>query len=409
MSSDEYPATADSSRPRYLRFDASPANFPPAAIPVLPVLRPRALRWQSAAPMKARNVTWFGRARYALHEAYRRSGVGPGGTLLVPGYHCRTMFDGALSLSAPVVFYRLHPDLTPDLRDIERQLDQVRVPARALLVVHYFGRTVQLGSLATLCRHRNINLIEDCSHSMVPPRGPDGGSLMGQSGDFAVASPYKFFPSEDGGLLWTNPDSDGGVATKGPGWRDQLRAVVRVMQRARLFSEPTTPPISALTPSTPNGRDVIDEGIGPSEHYDTTLEGMAGCLASRWLGNHVDLERTARQRLRRYRQWAGAVASLPNCEPLWPDWADADTPYMFPLRLSNPGVHFPALKRLRIPVGRWDDVALSGCSVGVGSRLNLIHLPCHQSISDNQMAWMLSAVESALRSGASANAPGRGG
>jgi hypothetical protein len=65
---------------------------------------------------------------------------------------------------------------------------------------------------------------------------------------------------------------------------------------------------------------------------------------------------------------------------------------MFPLLIATPDPHFYQLKQLGLPIWRWDDMAVSGCAVAAGMRLHLLHLPCHQSLSDSQMAWMTNSV-----------------
>jgi dTDP-4-amino-4,6-dideoxygalactose transaminase len=59
--------------------------------------------------------------------------------------------------------------------------------------------------------------------------------------------------------------------------------------------------------------------------------------------------------------------------------------------------HFYWLKQLAVPVWRWDEMAVSPCPVARDYRLHLLHLPCHQSLSDDEMDWMLAALGKVLR------------
>ena len=69
---------------------------------------------------------------------------------------------------------------------------------------------------------------------------------------------------------------------------------------------------------------------------------------------------------------------------------------MFALYIDHPQTHFFMLKRLGMPIWRWDDMAVSACDVSLEYRLHLLHLPCHQELSADQMVWMAAAVTSAL-------------
>jgi dTDP-4-amino-4,6-dideoxygalactose transaminase len=70
---------------------------------------------------------------------------------------------------------------------------------------------------------------------------------------------------------------------------------------------------------------------------------------------------------------------------------------MFPLHIDQPTPHFYWLKHLGLPVWRWDEMAVSNCPVAQDYRLHLLHLPCHQSLTTDQMDWMISALQKTLR------------
>ncbi|MBK8121807.1 MAG: hypothetical protein IPK39_23725 [Sulfuritalea sp.] len=92
----------------YLIFDPSAFGFPKPRVPPLPdTLACLSLSAQASAIWSpASNIRHFTRGRYALREAYRLAGIGPGSALLAPAYHCRTMLDPALALGGEVLFIR---------------------------------------------------------------------------------------------------------------------------------------------------------------------------------------------------------------------------------------------------------------------------------------------------------------
>ncbi len=75
---------------------------------------------------------------------------------------------------------------------------------------------------------------------------------------------------------------------------------------------------------------------------------------------------------------------------------------IFPFLIDHPDRHFPLLKRLGVPIWRWDELAVSDCQISHYFRLHLLHLPCHQGLSDNEMNWLIAAVRAVMHVGESA-------
>lgn len=386
-------------------FDPSPCHFPQPRVPLLPqgtaginflVHRPD--------PDAVRAVQHFTRGRYALHEAYRLAGVSAQGALLAPAYHCRTMVDPALALDAPVLLYRVLPNLMPDMPDVERLLDG-SVPVKAVLATHFFGVPKCFEPLKALCSERDIRLVEDCSHSFfVADRAAPG---IGDFGDYVVSSPYKFLPCPDGGLLWSASPPERG-AGEGSG-RQSLMAEARgfvSMLLAGLGRKPAHPgdialafALAARRAQTPGLEACRPEACSRDYRRDDEL--LPPLCVSRLLQRCADLDFVGEQRRRRYRQWAQRVAGLPNCKALYPTIPDDSVPYMFPLLLDRNATDFYMLKHLAMPIWRWDSIVASSCPTANRYRASLIHLPCHQSLSDANMDWLLSTLDMVMRDTAS--------
>lgn len=392
---------------RIQRFDPAGFGFPRPAVPVRPWLRADQWRAQAQPPGQAlaregRVVRPFAMGRYALHAALQASGVGPGTRVLAPAYHCRSMIDGALALGAEVALYRVTPALGADLDHLRQLIARGGRPVRAVIAAHSFGFGQALQAVAEVCQQHDIRLVEDCSHVLVHPAVTTG---LGLQGDFGIASPNKFFPVEDGGLLWHQPGLEVPAATRGSSPLAELRGAWHTVQRARQGHEPADaePPATAALARPPAPSEGLEAGdsesiaSGPSEHFDARLSRQRGLAGSRWLAAHTDAPAMAAQRRRRYQQWLDAARAWPEVEALYPALPGAVVPYMVPLFLrSQVAERFQALKYARVPVGRWDDMALSDCPVARRYRLGLLHLPCHQAIDDRQMGWLLQAAARAL-------------
>lgn len=394
----------------YQRFDPTDCGFPKPRVPVLPSLSRQSLG--QGLPSLFRplgsdaNARHFTRGRYALTEAYRQSGVGEKAVLLAPAYHCRTMLDPAIRLRANILLYALKPDLSPDMEALAASLAACQQPVKALLLTHYFGFAQDLKSLENFCSRHNITLIEDCSHALFIKTDASTGATrtaIGKTGRLCVASPYKFFPSEDGGLLWSNGDWKLPEAVQpAPTFMQELKGLVRSVQRSR---EQNQPPdvnfleneITALANQfSLTGRDVRTQEDGTSEHYVATEERVQSLAGSRWVMRHTDVARLVERRRNNYQQLANAVADLPHCRALFPELPCNCVPYMFPLQIDHPESHFSALKRLGVPVWRWDDIAVSGCLIATSYRLQLLHLPCHQELTAQQLSWITTVVRKVM-------------
>ena len=388
----------------YLLFDPAPFGFPAPALPLLAPLRRAALQWSPPAtrpvPAWAGQGRLYSRARYALREAFSLSGVGPAGTLLAPSYHCRTMLDPALALGAPISLYHLQADLRPDLDDIAQRMRSAVVPVRALLAPHFFGLRQDLAALAALCRQHGVTLIEDCAHAL-PLRSPANG--MGSTGTWCVASPYKFFPCEDGGALWsgTGQALPAAPALQAPSWRAAAGQVRNQLRRLRqrspasaagLQANPATAALAPLTAATLHAQGLQQRQQGPSADYQPGRETLACSGLSSWIIGHADIGQIVARRRANFLQWATAVQGLPQAHAPWQQLGAHDTPYMFPLRIDRPEQRFPALKHAGLPIWRWDSLASSSCPTSAGYRLHLLQLPCHQGLSAADMAWMISTL-----------------
>lgn len=384
----------------YLIFDPTACGFPKPRIPPLPDglagLRAQAQTASVAPASFFRNYT---RGRYALRDAYQLAGIGSGSALLAPSYHCRTMIDPALALGGDVLLYPLRQDLTPDLGALDILLDRSSTPVNALLATHFFGMPQRMEALTAWCRKHGILLIEDCSHVLFCEgyRAPN----TGLHGDFVISSPYKFLPSPDGGLLYTTQahrldelearhpaltaELRGLVGTFTQAWQHYLLA--KTCDRSQIDAELAACAERCAAPGSDSRQDE-----NRSADYRSVEEGLASLRFSRLIWRHADIGEIARRRRENYLRWADALAGIPHCRPLFSQLPEGCIPYMLPLHIDRPDLHFYWLKHLGVPIWRWDSIAVSDCPTANNYRLHLLHLPCHQSLTETELEWMVEAV-----------------
>jgi dTDP-4-amino-4,6-dideoxygalactose transaminase len=313
------------------------------------------------------------------------------------------MLDPALSLGGDVLLYPLQRDLSPDLAVIDSLLAQSQRPVRALLVAHFFGIPQRLESLSAWCVARGITLIEDCSHVLFCEyHRPPGTGLFG---DFVASSPYKFVPSPDGGLLYSRQGHRlDDIQTRAPSVMAELRGIANAVSKAR--QRPHAARACDTTRIDAELAVIVEQPLPPSEDlhqhasysadYLLTNEGLGSLRYSRRVCRHADIGEIARRRRENYHRWTEALANIPRCRPLFPHLPDGCIPYMFPLYIELPNPHFFWLKRLGVPIWRWDSIAVSQCSTALDYRRHLLHLPCHQSLSETELDWMIAAITKAM-------------
>lgn len=386
----------------YWVFDPSNCEFPKPRVSILPSTLDCSASPNRNQELSDIGLRHFSRGRYALGEAYRLAGLDKQGALLAPAYHCVTMLDPALALGAEVRLYSLKSDLMPDRDSLDQICAQSDKPVKALLATHFFGFVRDFSWLKQWCDEKGIVLIEDCSHVLFVEQYQASGA--GLYGKFIASSPYKFFSCADGGLLYM-PEASfvGGLPTKSAGFLAELRGIKSIIEKSRLPKISTDDidlidrQLESITATAPTpGSDQPTGRLAQSMQYSLASARMAPLRSSRWVVSHSSVKNNITRRQENYRRWVQALSDMHNCHGLYPEIPSNVVPYMFPLYLDTPMPHFYWLKQLGVPVWRWDEMAISNCPVAADYRLHLLHLPCHQSLSEDEMAWMLAAVRKTL-------------
>ncbi len=397
---------SESAGVKFVRFDPKPCGFPKPLISPLPNTlifpSPLTCRCGSTPRRETSHFRHFSRGRYALGEAYRLAGLNREAVLLAPAYHCVTMLDPAMVLKADVHLYRLQADLSPDLDALEKLLATIEKPVKALLATHYFGIAKDFSRLKALCVNRQIALIEDCSHVLFTERFCAAGT--GSYGHFVVSSPYKFFACDDGGLLYMRDDRLLDCLKTVPATPiEELRGVKHAWERSR-SARITIADITSIDLRLESmracpvvlGNDEVEERSAPSPLFSVTSAHRESLRFSRLVVDHASVTDNMRRRRENYLRWLEAVTRIPNCRALFSALPAHCAPYMFPLHIAHPDPHFYWLKHLGVPMWRWDEMADSHCRVSQDYRLHLLHLPCHQALTRNQLDWMIAALDKTL-------------
>lgn len=370
----------------------------PLRIPILPVLSWHELA--GAPRAHANGVLGIGTPQLlnsgaaAIRAALELAGVGAGSSVLLPAFNCPAMVDAVVSSGATPRFYRIAEDLAIDVARVGAAFAD---DTRAVLVPHLFNRVQDLLPIKELCEQRRAVLIEDCAHAMF---GALGAVAVGSVGHFAAASPRKFLPLMEGGILtsasrpMTLPD---GVQHPGPvralrlafdgvdvaAQFDHLRGLRSVVRLLKKMARSGTP--ARDTSATP-----ASVSVAPSSKIEIS---QASATTRMLLRRSLTQDAMQRRRenydhlVRNLRQVAGAQI-LDAADPR----TTGTVPYMVPLLLDQPARQFDELKRRGMPMWRWEYSVRGECDVTDWYAQALVQLPCHQSLRRAQLDWMIERV-----------------
>lgn len=130
--------------------------------------------------------------------ALKAAGVRPGDRVLT---NCFTLapVPGAIAhAQAEPVLVDVTDDYLIDLADLERKI--VASGARTLLLSHMRGHICDMERLVALCAQHQVQLIEDCAHTMGAAWNGRRTGTWGRAGCFSLQS-YKHANAGEGGLL----------------------------------------------------------------------------------------------------------------------------------------------------------------------------------------------------------------
>jgi len=390
------------------------------AVPPVPVLSLAAFAGKRRAALPSlldgADVRLVTSGRVAIGLALRALGVGSGDCVLVPAYHSPSMIPPVHWCGARVVFYRVHPDSTLDLDDVAARLGaENRV--KAIMATHFFGMPQDLAPLRALCDHHGVGLIEDCAHCFF---GERDGVAVGSTGDYAIGSSMKFFPVYEGGCLVSRRHAlDTALSSAGAGF--EAKAALNTLEtgfaygRMKGLRAALALPLGAknmvwnvLKARTRKAGAPADaaSGLAPASsdnsfEFDPRWADKRSSRFSRLVIRFASRARIVARRRRHYLALQQALAGLPGYRPLFAALPDGACPWVFPLLAERPQPLFEALQAAGVPMVRfgatlWPGVDDSVCANSMELGRRLIAFPCHQELSDAELAWMSSTIRKAL-------------
>ena len=152
-------------------------------------------------------------ATAGLHLAYLAAEIGPGDEVVQPALNFVAAANMTVACGATPIFADILSLAEPTI-DPANVADLITPRTKAVVVMHYGGSLCRMAELLTLCRERNISLIEDACHAVGaryydalgrPPHGTMAGSI-GEIGTFSFFANKNMVTGEGGMVVMNRED-----------------------------------------------------------------------------------------------------------------------------------------------------------------------------------------------------------
>lgn len=368
-----------------------------ATLPKGPVLgwacfrRVEAPKLASVEDLSHRMLLTSGRA--AIYQALLQLRLPPGSGVLVPTYHCPTIVAPVILAKHDVHYFGIQPDGLPALGTIDATTAK---QCRAMIVAHYFGLPKSLAQVRQWCDSNGIALIEDCAHCYF---GDAGGKPIGAWGDYATASISKFFPVPEGGLLASARHPISAPHLEKPGWRAQLKAWIDILEVASRHKRLVGVNALLRTVFWLKNVGAAPKGAAGSPAAISAADFMGDCdmariaqepvAATKFLNRHLPHGRVIDNRRKNFEHYGRKLSQLTGARALYPAMQAASAPYVFPLWVDDSERVYQALRKLKMPVFRWDRIwpatpVLTGDAGPLWSQ-HVLQLLCHQDLDETDI------------------------
>jgi hypothetical protein len=321
--------------------------------------------------------------------------------VLLPAFHCVALVEPVLRAGYRAVFYRVRPDFTIDLEDLNSKCS---LRDALIVVIHFFGFPADVGPVISMARANGSYVVEDCAHSFLSGYQND---YLGHRGDFSLYSYCKFAPSLAGGGLGVNR-TDFTLRNLGVQVRLRERLVIakRLLEQAASNSAHT--PVGRLLlwleqkrikAKRVIGSKTLSRGAVASEFLDDPylwredLARAAMPSLCRRILEFCDWKGIALARQSNYRLLSRVIGDTPLARRAIPDLPDSVVPFAFPVLLENRVDHEQELRLRGVPLFTFGETLHPALSAihdrARADAENLSHrllvLPVHASLGEDEI------------------------
>ncbi len=345
----------------------------------------------SLAQGDGRTVIFTELGRAAILLAARLWGIGKEDEVLVPAYNCGSDISPLIATGARVSMYRVDSSVQIDFADLRRRITH---RTRLIHVIHYFGRPTDLEDLATLCRSRNIKLLEDCALSLFCAN-------TGRTGDGAIFSFHKTLATHGGGALTLRDTAEPSCQLPPSHLIQTTRGALSLVRKWASRRLPAAPPPPAL-PSIPNASPALSQlflpDIPASYYCNPNAAVHQASRLSRGALRRANVSQIVQSRRAHYESLRRSLLNVDNISLPWTQaLEDGISPLGLPVLVQDKPLWCNLLNVAGIPVSSW----WSGCHKGLNwsdypealaLKAQLILLPVHQGLENEHIAYIAHTV-----------------
>jgi hypothetical protein len=325
-------------------------------------------------------------ARAGVFHAVRHFAAG--GRVLMPAYHHGVEVEAARAADVTIEFYRVDRDMMVDVEDVVRRAQQK--DTKVIYVTHFVGFAQPLDELLDVCRERNLKLIEDCALALFSR--DRAGNPLGARGDAGIFCLYKSLPVPHGGFLIGRglPTPTVKAAPIGSTLHHLTGQLLQHLElRAPSFGRPIRSAMRRFAHATLN-QVVENVQTGTMHLLPDDLELGASPLVSH-ICRRLDLEMVVVRRRRNFRRLAEQLDGV--FEVIGAPLAPGVCPLFLPIRVPNKPRLLNALHAREIDAIDFWGTGESEFPEVNALRREVLELPCHQSLDDEDIDRVARAVK----------------
>jgi dTDP-4-amino-4,6-dideoxygalactose transaminase len=140
----------------------------------------------------------------ALQIILRAMEIGPGDEVITVSHTFIATIEAIILTGATPVFVDVNPETY--LMDVSQVEAKITPKTKAIMPVHLYGQTVEMGTLRDIAHKHNLKIIEDCAQAHgATYRGERAGSL-GDAGGFSFYYSKNLGAYGEAGFITTNDD-----------------------------------------------------------------------------------------------------------------------------------------------------------------------------------------------------------
>ena len=136
----------------------------------------------------------------ALHLSLKAIGIGKGSEVIIPDITFVATASSVLLTGATPVLADVDEDLNISISSIKKSITS---RTKAIIPVHFAGKSCKINEIASIARKKKISVIEDCAHAIGAVTNNKHVGTFGQAGCFSFY-PTKNFTTIEGGMVVTN-------------------------------------------------------------------------------------------------------------------------------------------------------------------------------------------------------------